>query len=190
MSKIITPTIVQGAWDHLEDHFNSRRARKTAPEMELAAQVLQQMGILESEAFLKRFTTTIARTIYTPFEVGNPETHSLRSQLLICAHEHHHVWQFTQDPLKFTFEYGSDSARRAAFEAQAFRCNQEVGFWLTGTVPDPASTAANLEHYGCSQTDILVTEKALRSSALTAKAGGVVNEASQVMIDYLEEHVA
>lgn len=189
MSKIITPEIVIGAWEHLEDHFGSRRARKTAPEMAMAAQMLEQMGILEAEDFLNRFTTTIARTIYTPFEVGDPATHSLRSQLLIGAHEHHHVWQFLQDPVQFTWQYISDSAGRAAYEADAFRCNQEISFWLDGTVPDPEATAENLRYYACSDTDVKVTTVALRSSAVTARSGGVVNESSRVMIDWLEEHV-
>lgn len=189
MSKIITPEIVVGAWAHLEDHFDSRRARKSDAEMRMVAAMLDKMGIVDASAFLSRFTTTIGRTIYTPFEVGDPETHSLRSQLLICAHEHHHVWQFAQDPARFAWRYVSDSARRAAYEADAFRCNQEVNFWLRGTVPEPEATAEGLRHYACSDTDVKVATVALRSSAVTARAGGVVNEASQVMIDWLEEHM-
>jgi hypothetical protein len=186
--KLITPELVVGAWEHLEDHFGSRRLRKTAPEMAMVAQLLEQMGILDAEDFLARYTTTLGRSIYTPWEVG--EGRNLLGQLMVGCHEHQHVHQFISDPINHTWRYGTDSALRAAYEADAFRCNQEIMWWGRGRVPDPEATASNLEDYGCSKTDIVVTTKALRSSAITAKAGGIVSAAGKVLIPWLEEHTA
>jgi hypothetical protein len=186
--KLITPELVIGAWEYLEDHFGSRRLRKSAPEMAMVAGVLEQMGILDAEDFLARYTTTLGRSIYTPWEVG--EGNNLLGQLMVGAHEHQHVHQFICDPIHHTWRYSSDSALRAAYEADAFRCNQEVMWWARGRVPDPESTAENLKDYACSATDIVVTAQALRSSAITAKAGGIVSDAGKVIIPWLEEHAS
>jgi len=98
-----TPTVelVQGLWDHMEDHCGTRRARKTAVEMQLVGGFLDAIGILDAEDFLSRYTTTIGRTIYTPWEVGVGD---LASQMLICVHEHQHVHQYLKGGVTFAWE--------------------------------------------------------------------------------------
>jgi hypothetical protein len=68
-----TPTVgmVTGLWDHMTDHYGSRVAKKDAPEMQLVGTALEKMGILDAEDFLKRYATTLGRTIYLPFEIGD-----------------------------------------------------------------------------------------------------------------------
>ena len=165
-------------------------AKANALEMKAAAYALGLMGVLDAEAFLRDYTTTIGRRIYVPFEPGrDADGWSLWGQLAVCVHEHQHVEQLDRDGwLKFAGKYLLSSAGRAAYEAEAYRCDMELHFWRTGEVLDPKTLAAKLKHYACTSTDVEVAEKALTMSAATVRRGGIVNRASQKAIAWLNVH--
>lgn len=185
-----TVELVTGLWEHMSDHYRTRLARKDEPEMQLVAKTLEAMGILDAEDFLSRFTTTIGRTIYTPYEIGVGSQREIESQLRTCVHEHQHVVQYIQGGAKFAFEYMVDSAKRAFYEADAFRCNLELHFWMHGSLPDtlPDALAQNLTHYGCTADDIAVCAKHLRMAARVVEQGGVSSDAGKVALAWLERH--
>jgi hypothetical protein len=183
--------LVRAFWDFVTREYGTRAiAKANAVEMKLAAQALGLMGVLDAEAFLRDYTTTIGRRIYVPFEPGREDGGwSLWGQLAVCVHEHQHVEQLDRDGwLKFAGKYLLSSAGRAAYEAEAYRCDMELHFWRTGEVLDPRSLAAKLKHYACASTDIEVAEKALTMSAATVRRGGVVNRASQKAVAWLNVH--
>ena len=113
---------------------------------------LSRINVLDKDEFLRRYTTTIGKRIYTPFDVGVPdERYDLWRQISVCVHEHQHVEQLLRDGwLKFAGRYLVSSAARAAYEAEAFRCNMELHYWRYGEIPDlaparPATRALRLQ---------------------------------------------
>ena len=186
-----TPETVRALWRHMTGLYGTRVVDKaSAVEMRLAAFALGKMGVLDPEAFMRRYTTTVGRRIYVPFEVGRPdERHDLWSQVVVCAHEHQHVEQLLRDGwLRFAGRYLLSSAARAAYEAEAYRSNLELAFWRTGEVPDPGRLAARLRDYGCTGADVAMAQRMLELSAETVRRGGVANRASQKVIAWLEAH--
>lgn len=184
----VTPGIVRRLWAHMELVFGSNIARKDAPEMQLIAQMLDNMGIMDTQDFLNRFTTTLGKTIYIPFNIGTESPgYNLASQMRICVHEHQHVHQFLQAGPKFSLDYLTDSAHRAAYEVDAFKCNLEINYWLTGELLDVSALARTLVHYACSESDIRVATKALSMVSRTIEQGGVTSDAGKVAVKWLNE---
>ena len=175
----------------MQDHFRTSVINKrSALEMQLVARGLEALGIQSKDRFLKNFTTTIGRRIYTPFEVGSPKGGwDLWHQIVICVHEHQHVVQHDREGLAYEVSYLADRAARARWEAEAYRSNLELQFWRTGTTPSAQRTASVLKDYGCRDGDIEVTAKSLALSALSVKKGAVINEATHVALGWLDEHV-
>jgi len=188
--KTITPEIVLDLWERMSYHYKSRIADKVDSEvMQTAARALSIMGILDPEKFMKQYTTTIGDIIYIPFELGVPKSdgsYSLISQVRICVHEHQHVVQWRRGGLQFALEYLSDSAKRAAYEADAMRCNMEVQWWYDGTLPNIPLSVQKLKDYNCAPEDILTTARSLEMVAKVVQRGGVSSEAGKVAIPFLD----
>lgn len=188
MRIILTEDIVRRLWDHMEKSFGSHRARKEGPEMRTIANMLDEMGVLDGQDFLRRYTTTLGRTIYTPFEIGVPSPgYDLAAQARTCVHEHQHVQQFLEGGPRFSLDYLTDSAHRAAYETEAMKCNLEVHFWLTGKLLDVAAMARGLKYYACTDDDIVVVTRALSMIAKTVEKGGVSSDAGKVAIKWFNE---
>ncbi len=187
----ISPQEVQAFWSFMQGHFRTSSINKgDAIEMELVAQLLDALGIQSRERFLRSYTTTIGRRIYTPFEVGVPRTNwDLWSQVVICVHEHQHVVQHDREGVVYELAYLADRAARAQWEAEAYRSNLELHFWRHGTVPRARPIAERLAEYGCRPIDIDVVTKALTLSSFFIRGGAIVNEATHVALGWLNEHV-
>jgi hypothetical protein len=179
-----------GLWDHMTAHYGSRVAKKDAPEMQLVAHALEEMGILDAEDFLRRYATTLGRTIYLPFEIGVGGELELGRQIRLCAHEHQHVIQYLEGGPKFAWEYLSDSARRGYYEADALRATMELHFWLHDEVQNTLQLAEGLANYGCSPQDIIVCAKANLMVSKVVEQGGVGSDAGKTAIEWLDSHVA
>ena len=187
----LSPELVRDFWEQMTGAYGTRVIDKSSAwEMRLVGMFLARINVLDEEEFLRRFTTTIGKRIYTPFEVGVPDEHyDLWSQISVCVHEHQHVEQLLRDGwLKFAGRYLVSSAARAAYEAEAYRCNMELHHWRFGELPDLGRLARRLEHYGCNQHDIDMAERMLELSAATVRRGGVINRASQRALSWLEQH--
>jgi hypothetical protein len=192
----VQPEEVWAFWRFMQDHFRTSVINKlSALEMQLVARGLEALGIQSKDRFLKNFTTTIGRRIYTPFEVGSPKGGwDLWHQIVICVHEHQHVVQHDREGLSYEVSYLADRGARARWEAEAYRSNLELQFWRTGTTPSAQRTASVLKDYGCRDygcrdEDIEVTAKSLALSAISVRKGAVINEATHVALGWLDEHV-
>lgn len=187
----VQPEEVWAFWRFMQDHFRASVINKSnALEMQLVARALEALGIQSKDRFLKNFTTTIGRRIYTPFEVGSPKGGwDLWNQIVVCVHEHQHVVQHDREGLSYEVSYLADRAARARWEAEAYRSNLELQFWRTGTTPSAQSTASVLVDYGCRPEEIEVAAKSLALSAISVKRGAVINEATHVALGWLDEHV-
>ena len=187
----IQPEEVGAFWRFMQDHYRTTVVNKRdALEMQLVAQALDALGIQIRDRFLRNFTTTLARRIYTPFEVGSPRGGwDLWSQVVICVHEHQHVVQHDREGLSFEVSYLADRAARARWEAEAYRSNLELHFWRYGTTPAARRIAEVLSDYGCRPEDIDVAAKTLALSAVSVRKGAVINEATHVALGWLDEHV-
>jgi len=111
----VKPEEVWAFWRFMQDHFRTSVINKSsALEMQLVARGLEALGVQSKEFFLKNFTTTIGRRIYTPFEVGSPKGGwDLWHQVVICVHEHQHVVQHDREGLAYEVSYLADRAARA-----------------------------------------------------------------------------
>jgi hypothetical protein len=180
----VKPATVRAFWAFMTDRYRTTvKAKADAVEMVALAQVLQQMGIVSADGFLRQYATTLGRRIYLPFVPG--EGADLWSQIVVGVHEHQHVEQLDRESVAFLWNYATRPAKRTLYEAEAYRSNMELSFWRTGQVPSPAALAATLRAYGVSETDVKVAEKALAISAVAVRAGGVANGASKVAIEWL-----
>jgi hypothetical protein len=186
------PEDVQALWAFMTGHFGSRVISKhNASEMRLIGDALARLGILDREAFLANYTTTLREGIYTPFEIGTPTPRwTLHAQVAVCIHEHQHVVQYRRDGWTFELEYLLDQASRAAYEAEAYRTAFELENWRFGeTRSVPHALAANLSAYACHSDDIRVAETYLGLSRITIAAGGVPDESARVAIAWLDAHL-
>lgn len=187
----VQPEEVWAFWRFMQDHFHTSVVNKRdALEMQLVAQALDALGVQSRERFLRNFTTTIGRRVYTPFEVGVPRGGwDLWSQVIVCVHEHQHVVQHDREGLSFEVSYLADRAARARWEAEAYRSNLELHFWRYGTTPSVQRMAEMLSDYGCRPEDVDVAAKSLALSAVSVRRGAVINEATHVALGWLDEHV-
>lgn len=186
-----TPAQVRAFYAHMLNRFGASVINKqSAVEMRGVALLLSQLGILDQDAFLKRFATTVGHRIYVPFQVGEPQDGwSLWSQIAVCAHECQHIVQYDRyRPLGFAWQYVATTAGRARLEAEAYRCQLELHFWRTGEILPAHEVAASLQHYGVSDADVKTAETMLRVSGESVRRGAIVNRASAVAIDWLNQH--
>jgi hypothetical protein len=187
-----TPEQVVTFWAHMQAHYGTCRINKlSSVEMDLIASALDALGILKRARFLERFTTTIGKRIYVPFEVGIPRAGwDLWSQIVVCVHEHQHVEQQMRLGVEFEARYLGDRASRTEFEIEAMRSNLELEFWRWGTTPSTKALAEQLYDYGCRSSDVAVAAKSLALTAVTIRCGAVLNEASKVALNWLNENAS
>src|SRR5262249_28101861 len=124
-----TPELVRAFYKHMTGTFGASVIdKRSATEMQVVAGVLGALGIVNREEFLRRFATTIGKRIYLPFDVGDAaQGWSLWSQVAVLTHECQYIVQYNANgPLGFSWRYLTNTAARAAFEAEAYRCQLEL----------------------------------------------------------------
>lgn len=188
MTAAVTPAVVAGLWAHLQAHYGTTIiAKDDDAGMKRVATVLDALGVLDRERFLREYATTIGRSIYLPFVPGEATpAWDLWTQLTIGVHEHQHVVQHVRDGLAFEVEYLVDSSARARHEAEAYLTQLELHRWRFGEMPPPRRYAEKLAAYACTETDILWAAQYLTLAAAAISAGGRVTEAGAVAISWLE----
>ncbi len=183
---------VAAFWQYMTKRFGASVIdKRNSFEMQLVSKLLHAIGILDEQAFLKHFTTTIGRRIYIPFEIGIPTADwSLWGQIMVCAHECQHIAQYNElGPLKFAWQYIGKTAGRTRLEAEAYRCQLELHCWRTGQLLSARELAKTLKSYGVTEADIQVAETILKMSGESVSRGAVINPASRVAIDWLNANV-
>ena len=186
-----TPEQVRWLWAHMTRKYGSTVVDKSGSiPMQLAGWGLEKMGVMDAPTFLGDYTTTVGKTIYVPFEIGVPRSAAdLYSQVIIAVHEHMHVIQFSREGTwTFASRYLLSKSARALYEAEAYRCDMEMEYWRSASMPSPRELAQKLQHYACSPLDIEVATKYLTASAQTIQWGGMVSEPSKEAIRWLQEN--
>ena len=184
-----TPDDVRTFWQAMTSKWDTRRIDKAnAADMKAVGEVLHMLGILNKQDFLKRFTTTIGNRIYTPFEPGVPTPEwQLWSQITVAVHEHHHVQQDRlAGGLAYEWNYLTNSAQRAHYEAEAYRTNMVMDWRYQGRMLNPRALAGVLANYGCTATDIAVVEKMLATSIPSIKAGAMASDVCRWATTWLD----
>jgi hypothetical protein len=177
-------------WEVMSTTFKTKIVNKNdATEMRTIAWCLDSMGILDQDRFLKRYTTTVYKWIYVPWEIGEGSDAKCWSQMRTCVHEHQHVIQWKRDGfLKFAGGYLIDGDDRAKYEAEAKACGQEMHFWRYGKVEDPERACANLVDYNMNKDEIAFAARVLDSYQRTIKRGGTITKAGKVALDFLSRN--
>lgn len=176
-------------WQHFQDVFETRIENKAESIMVIGAEILSGLEIQDKKTFLENYTTTIGKTIYTPFTVGTPHPRwSLWEQMMVCVHEHQHVYQYKAFKEDFFARYIFSTACRSRFEVQAYISNAAMTYWRTGRVIVAAELAGRLRAYGCSPDDIMVATRAIVSAEETIKQGGIINIPLKVFWDWAIIH--
>lgn len=187
------PGDVKDFWTFMSGKYGTKVVQKTgSPEMKIVGEFLDLIGVLDQDAFMKNYTTTIGTVIYTPFIIGATYPNwDLFSQIRVCAHEHQHVFQYKQaGALQFTWDYVTNTARRTMYEVEAYRTGMELTWRYLRQIQSAKAIAAGLKNYGCNAEDIKVAEKALLLAVPSIKAGGLTTEVGRVAAEWLDKRFA
>jgi len=197
MLRPLTREDVVAFWDFMAETVDFRVAGKSDSEdMKALAQVLDTMGVVDQQLFMEQFTTVIPLSgmtaVYIPFEIGVVSPHyDLWGQMVVCVHEANHVLQCRRDgDLSFAWEYVTNPASRAHYEAGGYRCNLELNFRYMGRLLNCDTLAANLEHYGCSKLDQEIAARELFLSLPAIRMGAIVEAATKIAVPKLDLLVA
>jgi len=186
----ITPELVQQFWKDALKEYDAKSVDKDDSDfMKSIATFLDAIKVLDKEDFMKQFTTTIFKTIYRPFKIGDTANYDLWSQITVLVHELTHVLQFKADEVGFTVGYIVNKSSRAAFEADAYGADLEMHYWMYGKLYNIKARAANLKYYGLQQEHIDFAASVLESIGTTiTKSDAAVSEVAAWAMDWLEAH--
>ena len=195
----ITPQQVIDFADHMLGKYGLKAIdKRKAEEIKLISSFLEKMGLLGYAAdgtplsiddFVKRYSIVIGNRVYFPWTIGNAEECRLSNQISTITHECQHTIQFHKDGWKYLFNYLTSTAKRAYYEADAYKCNMELHYWATGQILSPASLAGLLKNYGCKSMDIKICEQTLSFAANMLKRNQVTTPASLEAISWLNKNM-
>jgi len=190
MPKNLTPELVQLYYKEALTTWHAKQADKNdSVFMQVTADFLNGLGIVDHDAFLRDFTTTIFTTVYTPFKVGIPTEHyDLTNQLFIGAHELTHVTQFLHRPTVFPTLYLTNKTFRANSECQAYGVSLELYWWDNNcgfNIPERAKT---LFSYGLQQEHVSYMTQYLEVLDSVFTQGGEVDEHAIWTKRWMEAH--
>ena len=182
--------MVKAFWQHMMDTYGSKVVTKSdSTFMSSVGWSLGAMGIVDKNKFMTRYSTTIGKTIYPYYEIGNTEDKALlANQISNCVHEHDHVIQYLKNPSGYNFNYVFKHDRRARYEAEAYTCNIELYHWYADIILDPAIIAHKLYDYGCNSSDVEMAEAILKGNANIVKYGGIITDAGKEAINWLNTY--
>jgi hypothetical protein len=180
-------------WRHFGESYKSRTVDKNdADEMAIVAAFLDRFGVVQRDDFMRHFTTTIGKNIYTPFTVGEPDPDwTPFGQMVVCVHEHQHIGQaMSLGFAKFATEYLAKTSRRTAFECDAYACDLQMLHWRYGVIPSGAIDRIlhSLDNYALTDTDKTVARRLLHIRAKVIERRGVVNDAARRALVWLNRY--
>lgn len=181
----LTSEVVKQLWAHMCDRYGTAVVRKQESWlMRLAARVLS------TPRFLDAYVTTLGKTIYVPFKIGEEsDDWSLVAQAAVCAHEHQHIVQQRRDGFWYSWRYAANSGARAGYETEAYRATLEMKYALGADGWDLHSMATRyaegLINYGCTPSNVLLAEAVLKEACDEITRGAVKTEAARMALEYL-----
>lgn len=163
---LLTPDIVKSIWSYLSTCLNSRiRSKRSSVVMRVAAFFVARFSPMTKDEFYDRYATTIFRTIYLPFEVGELSTTwgPLR-QFKLAVHEHQHIVQAKRDGwIRYSWRYLRSTRARALYEAECLLCEYACAARLGVSMAPPHQSAAELRSYGVTDADVAAAQEFLES---------------------------
>lgn len=189
----ITPELVKDFWAYMTGKYGTTaKSKADAEEMKLIGQLLGFLKISDPNAFLSNFTTTIGKTIYIPFTIGEPNEHwSLEGQLGVCMHEHQHVIQaMDAGEALFFARYLLDPTWRATYEGEGYRTNMTLNFQVFGVEPDVQPYMKSIASYGLGTAELAFFQQFLQMSIPVITSGGVPDESARVTLAWLHARQA
>lgn len=183
----LTSDLVMRAWRFMSCLYGTKIvSKKDSSFMKLVAFFLNFLGIQKKELFMSKYTTTIGKTIYVPFEVGNEKDLDLYSQIVICAHEHQHVVQYERLwAIPFICKYLLSKEGRTRLEAEAYRSSIELSWFYFRETPEPKQIASILLNYGLQQKHVDIATEVLEDAVVEVKRGLLLNDATKAIITLL-----
>lgn len=165
---------------HLGETFGFVVQRKERSEIcQLAARVLEALGIQSATAFLGSYVTTLpsltgpGSVVYTPFDLGIEQgPWSIRAQHDVVVHEACHAATYQREGMLYAARYLCSQYDRAIYEGQAYCTRGELAFLRCEPMPSPQSLAEHLRAYACGQEAIDACVAVCDSLLTTAAAGG------------------
>jgi hypothetical protein len=187
----MTPEKVRNFWGFMMDRFGAEYTSKASSiQMRAISYFLHGFGILDAKNFMEQYATTIAHTVYLPFEVGD-EYPPLWNQVCLCVHECTHVFQYNRmGAFDYTRTYLNTAAGRTKLEAEAYSTRIEMEFWRTGKLVDPKALARLLDAYAVSLLDAAVAEKTYKTISAMVSRGFTVNATSRAAINWLNDNAS
>jgi hypothetical protein len=186
--KELTKEVVVGLWQCLQEEFGSEVKHKDdSAFMERVGGFLDLIGVLDKDAFMDNYATTIFDTIYLPFDIGDFSVVSPLSQVALAVHEHEHVVQYDGDPVEFCFMYMATKSSRAHWEAEAYRTGMELIYKLTGTMPNADYVARKILNYGCGDDEVQYIRQFLLMSQHPMKHGAIISDVTHRALTFLAD---
>jgi hypothetical protein len=190
MIKQLDSSIVKEIAIKLSNHYNTKMISKSQSTFILIiANILSIFKIIDKNKFMKFYATTILKTIYLPFEVGDEKNSdwSLNSQLAIITHEHQHVQQSNKlGAVNFIFKYLFNNYQRMLLEVEAYTCNLEINFYLIDDVYDIKYIVSSLKNYAISDENIVIAEDKLIRAKNLVLSKVISTESSNFVIKNLD----
>jgi hypothetical protein len=193
LRKSIDSTIVKSFWEHMCKAFNARYSDKQSSRlMRAIGWLLQLVHIMSAKTFLTQYVTTIGKTIYLPFKLGDAANTywSLWDQMMVCGHELVHVVQHYDAPTIYELGYVCSSRLRFLYESEAYERTIELYYWRFNQYLDTAKLQKALNTYGWhTKADELFSKHELDEEIVILKAYGIAsitNEVSAKAIHWLD----
>lgn len=177
-------------WKFMQKYYDVTVADKTDSNfMKLVGWFLGAIGVLDKEAFLKQFTTTINQKIYIPFKIGEGTDAELWGQNKVLVHEVIHAQQAKKEGiLKYAYNYISNKTKRTEYEVEAYRSEMVLDWHFKKTYRKPSSIVESLRSYGLSQTYIDYAQKQLELSEPAIKNNARFHPVISMAIKWMEEN--
>lgn len=190
----VTGKQVKAFWKYMAKKYDFDIVTKgDAKEMKIVGWALERMDVQSKKDFLKKYTTTIClgawRCVYVPFEIGKGTQAQLIGQIETCVHECQHVRQADRNPAQ-PLKYLASDTSRAFYEADAYRTNMEMHWYLTGRLLSAKKLANLLKGYSIGKSDRYIAEKHLIIASKVVKRGGVISGVSKVSIRWWKKRLA
>ena len=153
-------------------------------------QLMDVLGVVHRQAFLRMHSLTVDSRIHVPFIVG-ASTSEFRywDQIRECVHVHHHISQGrVSGGLGFQWNYYTNPAQRALYEAEALRCDVVMERRYRGKLTNPRAIVTKIRAYGCPGEDVEVAERFLEASMSSIKAGAMPSDVCAWACRWLDEH--
>lgn len=170
---ILTPDIVKSIWSYLSTMLQSRvRTKRSSVVMKVAAFFVALATPMTKADFYDKYATTILRTIYLPFDVGElSTTWGPFRQFVLAVHEHQHIVQARRDGwIRYSWRYLRNTRARALYEAECLLCEYVCGARLGVSMAPPHQRAAELRSYGVTEADVAAAQEFLERRLAVAQA--------------------